>query len=90
VLEYYIKWDDGYVELWAGPYESGEEAKFSHVWQKEGTYTIQAKVRDEYGEESDWEYLEVTMPRNKMLYSNLFLRLINQIKILISELLIGF
>ena len=90
VLEYYIKWDDGYVELWAGPYESGEEAKFSHVWEKEGTYTIQAKVRDEYGEESDWEYLEVTMPRNKMLYSNLFLRLINQIKILISELLIGF
>jgi hypothetical protein len=90
VLEYYIKWDDGYVELWEGPYDSGEEAKFSHVWEKEGTYTIQAKVRDEYGVESDWEYLEVTMPRNKMLNGNLFLRLKNQIPIFISELLTEF
>jgi hypothetical protein len=78
VLEYYIKWDDGYVETWEGPYNSGEEAIFSHTWDREGTYTIQAKVRDDYGEESDWGYLEVTMPRNKIFNYNLYLRLHEQ------------
>lgn len=87
VLEYYIKWDDGYVEVWKGPYDSGEEVIFSHVWEKEGTYTIQAKVRDDYGEESDWGYLEVTMPRNKMLQNNLLLRLISQFPVLRSVII---
>jgi hypothetical protein len=64
-LEYYIKWGDGHVEVWKGPYNSGGEVKFSHIWVKEDTYTIQAKVRDIYGEESDWGFLEVTMPRSR-------------------------
>ncbi|EMR75540.1 F5/8 type C domain-containing protein [Thermoplasmatales archaeon SCGC AB-540-F20] len=60
---YYIDWDDGNVEEWIGPYDSGEEVIVDHTWTKKGTYTIRAKAKDVYDAESDWGTLEVTMPK---------------------------
>jgi len=62
---YYIEWDDGDIEEWIGPYESDEEIVRSHTWDEQGEFTIRAKARDIFEEESDWAYLEVTMPVNQ-------------------------
>jgi len=66
---YYIKWDDGNVEIWDGPHDSGTDLEISHTYTKEGTFTIEAKAKDIEGLESDWAELTVTMPRDKALYS---------------------
>jgi len=61
---YYIDWDDGLIEDWIGPYESGEEIIVSHTWGGKGTYLIKAKAKDIFGYESDWSEFEVNLPRN--------------------------
>lgn len=53
-LFYYIDWDDGTFIDWFGPFESGEIALASHVWDSEDVYNIKAKAKDIYDEESDW------------------------------------
>lgn len=63
-LYYYIEWGDYSIEEWIGPYSSGEEVIVSHIWEEEGEYTIEAKVRDIYGVESNMETLDVTLSKN--------------------------
>jgi len=62
---YYIEWGDDQIEDWIGPYNSGDEITVSHIWDEEGDYTIRAKAKDTFDAESDWAYLEVTMPVNQ-------------------------
>jgi outer membrane protein assembly factor BamB len=64
---YYIEWGDGTDSGWIGPYNSGEEITKSHKWSEKGNYTIKAKAKDVFDEESDWATLEVSMPRNKAI-----------------------
>ena len=78
-LYYYIDWGDGSIEDWIGPYSSGKEITVSHNWNKKGSFTIQAKVKDMYGLESDWSYLKVTMPRNKMVVGSPLLKILEMI-----------
>jgi hypothetical protein len=59
---YFIDWGDGTNSSWIGPYLSGEIVTQSHTWSKRGAYSIQAKAKDIYGNESDWATLDVTMP----------------------------
>ena len=61
---YWIEWGDGTVEEWLGPYKSGMEIFVSHSWAEKGTYTVKAKAKDIWDAESDWGYLDVTMPKN--------------------------
>jgi hypothetical protein len=68
-VEYYIKWGDGYVELWDGPHSSGSDVSFIHTYTTENTFTIEAKARDIYGDESDWATHTVTIPRSKTIDS---------------------
>jgi outer membrane receptor protein involved in Fe transport len=68
---YYIKWDDGYTEVWDGPHASGVDFEIKHTYTKQGTFTIEAKAKDSQGEESDWGILEVTMPKYKPIDFNL-------------------
>ncbi|EMR75049.1 hypothetical protein MBGDF03_00089 [Thermoplasmatales archaeon SCGC AB-540-F20] len=75
---YCIDWDDGTPEVWIGPYESGMDATATHTWSSKGTYIIKAKANDTYGDESEWDYLEVTMPRNRLLANTLFMRLLER------------
>jgi predicted secreted protein len=59
---YFIDWGDQTNTSWIGPYQSGELIIESHTWTKKGDYTIKAKAKDIYGNESDWGELSVTMP----------------------------
>jgi PKD repeat protein len=53
---YYCKWDwgDGNITDWLGPYPSGQIASASHAWTQIGTYELRAKLKDEFGAESNW------------------------------------
>ena len=57
--------DDGTLSDWVGPYASGEEAEISHIFSAKGTYTIEAKAKDVFGDEGPIGTIPVTMPRNK-------------------------
>ena len=76
---YYVEWGDDTVEDWIGPYESNEEASFTHSWQQTGTYTIRAKAKDMYGSESEWGTIQVQMPHSNMLAHTFFYRIFHQI-----------
>jgi len=62
---YYVEWGDSSNSGWIGPYNSGDVVTKSHTWDEEGTYTIRAKAKDVFDDESDWGTLEVTMPLNQ-------------------------
>jgi len=72
-LYYYIDWDLGY-QIWIGPYPAGEEVTISHCWNYSYVYTISVKAIDEADFESDWAYLTVHVPRNRVSYNSVFLR----------------
>jgi outer membrane protein assembly factor BamB len=61
-ISYYVDWGDGTNTGWIGPFNSGYELTVNHTWDKRGTYTIQAKAKDNYSAESGWGTLQVTMP----------------------------
>jgi len=64
-VTYYIKWcQDCSGGEWIGPFPSGQQITVSHFWSEQGTHLISAMAKDTYGDESDWGYLEVTMPLN--------------------------
>jgi len=59
---YFVEWGEySNVGEWIGPYSSGEQIILTHTWKK-GIYTIKAKAKDVYDQESEWGYLEVTAP----------------------------
>jgi hypothetical protein len=59
---YLIDWGDNSTSGWLGPYPSGVAENQMHTWVKRGTYAIKCKAKDEYGNESAWGTLKVTMP----------------------------
>jgi hypothetical protein len=69
-LLYYVKWGDGSTSGWVGEYPSGQAIQLQNSWNSKGTYTIQVKAKDIYGLESGWGSLTVTMPKNKMMFTN--------------------
>jgi parallel beta-helix repeat protein len=76
-----IEWGDGSTGL--ASYDSGEDIIFNHTWQDEGTYIIKAKAIDFYNAESDWAFLEVSMPKNKAkTIDTLLLRLLDNYPLL--------
>jgi hypothetical protein len=77
-LYYYVDWDDETYDDWFGPYDSGEDAITSHIWNEKGEYTIKVKARDTFGHESDWASLTVTMPRNRLLTNTFFMRFLER------------
>jgi len=64
---YLIDWGDNTSTEWLGLYDSGEEITLSHIWAEQGNHTIKAKAKDVYGLESEWAYLEVSMPKNRII-----------------------
>jgi len=65
-VSYYIEWGDGKHTGWTTERASGEKYYYKHKWSEEGNYTIRCKAKDVLGEESDWGYLEVNMPRTRV------------------------
>ena len=74
---YYINWGDGQIEEWLGPFDSGEELILSHIWIETGSYEIKAKAKDTYGLESEWETLEISITKSKLV-TNSLLQLLNR------------
>jgi hypothetical protein len=68
-LYYWFEWGDGTITSWQGPYESGKMCNTSIHWNKQGTYTINAKAADVYGGDSDWVTLHITMPNNRASFN---------------------
>jgi photosystem II stability/assembly factor-like uncharacterized protein len=67
-IVYCIQWGNGTGEICIGPYPSGEDVTASHVFVEEGSYTIRAKAEDTNEAESPWGELEITIPRNKIVF----------------------
>lgn len=59
---YQINWGDNNITDWLGPYHSGTSDSESHFYKNKGTYTIKAKAKDVYGNESEWATLAITVP----------------------------
>jgi len=79
---YYIDWGDGQTEQWIGNYSSDEEVTLSHIWDIDGTYTIKAKAKDIYGAESDWGTLNISIPRNRIIYNPLFFKILEKLPLI--------
>lgn len=79
LIYYTINWDDGSVEKWLGPYASGEEISFNHSWTERGKYNVKIKTIDEWGSQSNWATISVTMPKNKQLIDIPILKIISQL-----------
>lgn len=63
-IYYMFDWGDGNRSEWIGPYESGEIISVSHMWEKEGNYTVRVIAKDEYGAQSQWsDSLSVSVTR---------------------------
>jgi outer membrane protein assembly factor BamB len=69
-ISWYIEWGDGRTDEWTREWASDEDCYYTKTWNRQGTFTIRAKARDTLGEESDWAYLEVTMPRTRTVSYN--------------------
>jgi hypothetical protein len=75
---YYIEWGDGSNSGWIGPYGSGVEVTESHSWDSQGSYTISAKAKDTDDNEGLPGTLSITIPRNKLVFSNSISKLIER------------
>ena len=60
-VQYYIDWGDGTTTV-TGFFESGDATFESHTWNSRGIYNVKVLAIDEYGAESEWATLKVTMP----------------------------
>ena len=67
-IYYEIDWGDGTDINKFGPYKSGIEINLSHLWELENTYIIKARAIDMYNSTGEWSSLEVSMPKNKLLF----------------------
>lgn len=76
------------IEGTIGPYPSGADATISISFPEMGRFTIEVRAIDVLGKKSDWSYLDVTMPKNKMMHTPLLLRLLDQFPILQRLLLL--
>jgi hypothetical protein len=70
-LYYYIDWGDESNSDWLGPYDSGDEITFSHIWENQESYTIKVKARDEKSAESDFNTLTISMKKSKCISSDI-------------------
>jgi hypothetical protein len=83
-IYFFIEWGDNTTSDWIGPYTSGINTSLNHSWSEEGNYLIRAKAKDEFGRESNWTTLEVSMPKTKSVnnFSPWLIRLIQRFPIL--------
>ncbi|MEA3457457.1 MAG: PQQ-binding-like beta-propeller repeat protein [Candidatus Thermoplasmatota archaeon] len=75
----WVNWGDNTNSGWLGPYENGEEITLTHSWNQQGTYSLQAKAKDEHEVEGEWTTKNVIMPKNKLSNNFSFLQLLEKI-----------
>jgi len=71
-IMYFVDWGDGDT-VGTSYNPSGKAVTLKHSWWEKGVYIIRCKTIDIYGNESDWEEFEITMPKNyNVLFSQWF------------------
>ncbi len=60
---YYIDWGDDTNSGWIGPFTSKGEITKLHSWSMSGTHLVKVKAKDIYNTESNWGFLEVSVPK---------------------------
>ena len=70
---YWIEWGDGTVEqdYWIGSYSSGEKVNLSHSWNEKDKFTITAKAKDTFDDESNTTKFIINIPRFKTFNFNI-------------------
>jgi hypothetical protein len=72
-IYYYVSWTSSSLDSdWFGPYHSGETMSLDLSWEGEMEYTIHAKARDMFGEDSEISTLEVSIPKSKSISTPFF------------------
>lgn len=75
ISEFIINWGDGNEdESIIGPFESGEEAKASHIWVVKGDFIISAKAKDIHGVVGPEVTMPINIPKNRFQFSSFWLR----------------
>ncbi len=66
-ISLYIEWGDGTTTGWTREQASGQIWYYEHTWSKWGTYTVRAKAKDVFDEESGLtEFkIKITIPRTR-------------------------
>jgi len=64
-ISYYVKWGDNTIGDWYGPFASGETCSISHSFDQQGSYLIEAKAKDINNANSEYNSLQVSMPKMK-------------------------
>ncbi len=69
-ISLYIEWGDGTNSGWIMKQASGQIWYYEHTWSKWGTYTIRAKAKDVFDEESGVSEfkIKITIPRTRASY----------------------
>ena len=66
-INFIIDWGEGNSYYESEKIQSGDILYISNSWNERGTYTIQVKAKDVYGDESPWsDPLSINMPRSKI------------------------
>lgn len=76
----YLKWDwgDGTTEDWTGPSGPVYNGTRTHTWEKEGTFMITLRAKDQYDAESSVSLL-VKVPINKpFIFNSFFIEFLEQ------------
>jgi hypothetical protein len=80
---YWFDWGDGTNSGWIGPFASGEEVCFWHIWKIKGTYQVKVKAKDIYSTVSEWsDPLSVIIPKSKTTNNYPFLNILERFPIL--------
>ena len=79
---YFIFWGDGNNSGWFGPFNSSIEISINYSWNEKGTYIINAKAKDVYGNESNWATFTVTIPRDRTIINSRLNQLLERFPIL--------
>ena len=53
-MYYWFDWDDGTNSGWLGPYYYNDTVNVSHIWNKNGNYSVKVKAKDEHNVESEY------------------------------------
>ena len=72
-ISYLVDWGDNTTSDWTEYVASGTEIALKHTWDTKDDYQIKCKVRDLAHNESDWETLDITIPKNKAINFNFIL-----------------
>lgn len=64
-VSYMVDWNDTTIPEWTEIFAIDEEVTLTHTWEEKGTYTIKAKAKDFYDNESDWSEITIKIPRTK-------------------------